>query len=113
MEDKKTLSFLKNTSLIEYSLNDFNRSDFKSIKEITIKDDDSSIQWFNVYGLNFQTQVKEIIQQNKLDDFLINLIIDEDQRNKVIELDNSIFLSFKTLHDETSSFYLEKMMFIS
>jgi len=113
MEDKKTLSFLKNTSLIEYTLNDFNKSTFNSIKEITFKDDDSSIQWFNVYGLKYHQSVKEIINQNNLDEFLVNLIIDEDQRNKVIELDNCIFLSFKTLHYSKSSFHSEQMMFIS
>lgn len=113
MEEKKINPFLKNTSLIEYSLSDFNKSTFNSISEISIANNHNSVQWFNVYGLKYHTAVKEIIHQNKLDEFLVNLILDDDQRNKVIELDTCIFLTFKMLHHKNSGFYFEQLMFIA
>jgi len=113
MNSKPTEQFLLKTSLIEYSLDNSNRKTFKNIKEIEISDNDSSVQWFNVYGLKHHEPIKNVIQQNNLDEFLINLIVDDDHRNKVIELDNCLFLTIKTLHYINSSFSFEQMMFIA
>lgn len=111
-EDKSIDSFLKNTSIIEYSQNNFTRKFFNSTDEIVLKNNNDSIQWLNIYSLKYQEIIKKIIQQNNFDEFLLNLIIDDDQRNKVIELGDCIFLTFKTLHYINSSFYFEQMMFI-
>jgi len=112
-EEKKIKDFLKNSSIIEYSIDNFTRKKFNSIDEVVIKNNGSSIQWLNVYGLKYQEITQKIIQQNNLDEFLMNLIIDDDHRNKVIELNDCIFLTFKTLHYINSSFHFEQMMFIA
>ncbi len=112
-EEKKMEDFLKNSSIIEYSLNDFSRKTFNSIDEVILKNNENSIQWLNIYGLKHQDFTRKIIQQNNFDEFLMNLIIDDDHRNKVIELDDCIFLTFKTLHYINSSFQFEQMMFIA
>lgn len=112
-EEKKIEGFLKNSSIIEYSINNYNRKKFNSIDEVLIKNNESSIQWLNIYGLKYQYITKKIIQQSNFDEFLMNLIIDDDHRNKVIELNDCIFLTFKTLHYINSSFHFEQMMFIA
>lgn len=112
-EKEKIESYLNNTSLIEYSLNNFDRKVFNSVDEIIITNNEDSVQWFNVYGLQHQEYIKKTIQQNNLDEFLVNLITDNDHRNKVIELDDCMFLSFKMLHYVKSSFHFEQMLFIA
>ena len=111
--DKKIDSFLKNSSIIEYSIDNFTREPYNSIDEVILKNNNESIQWLNVYGLKHHEIIKKIIQQNNFDEFLMNLIIDDDHRNKVIELSDCIFLTFKTLHYINSSFQFEQMMFIA
>jgi len=113
MENKKIESFLKNSSIIEYSESNFTRNTFVSTDEIILKNSVKSVEWLNVYGFNYQEILKKLIKQNNFDEFLLNLIIDNDQRNKVIELSDCIFLTLKTFHYENSSFYDEQMMFIA
>lgn len=109
----KKSTFLSNTSLITYTLNDSSNSKFSTVEEIKFTHSNQMVQWLNVYGLHFENEVKSIISQNNLDEFLINLILDEDQRNKVIELDNCIFLSIKTLHFKNELLYTEQLLFIA
>lgn len=104
--------FLSQTSLIEYSTTESSKKVFQNIDEFKISKLPNKIQWFNVYGLDHKDEFKKVIHQNNLDDFLMNLIIENEHRNKIIELDNSIFLTFKTLHYVNNNFYFEQMMFI-
>lgn len=96
-----------------YSIDKFERSEFKNISEVSLNYTIDTVQWLNMYGLDHKDEFKAIIQQNNLDEFLVNLVIDDDHRNKVIELDDCIFMTIKTLHYKNEDFLSEQMLFIA
>jgi magnesium transporter len=104
--------FLKDTSLIEYTVDTFVKTEIKSIQEIIISNESPQIQWLNTYTFNYSPFIKEVVHLNKLDEFLLNLTTDDDHRNKVIELEKCFFLTVKVLHYNNVSFYTEQMVFI-
>jgi magnesium transporter len=91
-------NFLKDTSLITYSPDKFNQTKYSSISEISLTDSiigSGPILWLNIYGFNYPDQIKNIIRANGLDEFLCNLIFEENHNNKVIELEKCFFISLK------------------
>lgn len=112
-ELKSDVNYLTQTSMIEFNLDDSSVRNFKSVDDIRIVPQRDTIQWLNTYGLQFNLQTRKIINNNKLDDFLVNLIIEEEHRNKVIELEDSIFMTFKTIHYVNKTFVSEQMMFVT
>jgi magnesium transporter len=112
-ELKSDVNYLTQTSMIEFNLDDSSVRNFKSVDDIRIVPQRDTIQWLNTYGLQFSLQTRKIINNNKLDDFLVNLLIEEEHRNKVIELEDSIFMTFKTIHYVNKTFVSEQMMFVT
>lgn len=112
LEDK-IVSFLTNTSLFEYSVNDFNFQTYQKVEDIRLKKEKNRVQWINIYGLQHHIFLKQIVRQNELPEFLISLLVDEDQRNKVIVLDSSVFMTLKTLHYSDAGFNTEQMFFVA
>ncbi|WP_439132084.1 CorA family divalent cation transporter [Polaribacter sp.] len=109
---KMVSEFLKNTSLISYSKKDFEKSCYTSISDVVLTNTTPSTEWLNTYGLNFREIFKKIITNNKLDDFLIKLFMDEEHSNKVILLDDLAFISTKILKTENSTLETEQLFFI-
>ena len=105
-------SYLAQTSLIEFSAESSKRITFDNIDDIKIVPGVVSIQWLNTYGLQYAKQTKTIIHNNNFDEFLNNLLIDDEHRNKVIELDESIFMTLKTIHYIDKKFITEQMLFV-
>lgn len=112
-ELKSDDNYLKQTSMIEYNLENSSVRNFKSVDDVIIVPQRDSIQWLNTYGLQFNLQTRKIINNNNLNDFLVNLLIEEEHRNKVIELEDSIFMTFKTIHYVDKAFVSEQMMFVT
>ena len=106
-------NIFKQMSEYLYSIGDYNRREFKSIDEVILNYESDKVQWLNLYGLDHKEEFKAIIQQNNLDEFLVNLVIDDDHRNKVIELDDCIFMTIKTLHYIDEDFISEQMLFVA
>jgi len=104
--------FLKNTSLISYSKKDFEKSCYTSVSEVILTNTTPSTEWLNTYGLNFREIFRKIISNNKLDDFLIKLFMDEEHSNKVILLDDLVFISTRILKTEHRALDSEQMFFI-
>lgn len=104
--------FLRDTTLIEYTADEYESHEMTDISEINISEKTPQIQWLNTYTFNYSSYIKKVIHQNKLDEFLLNLTTDDDHRNKVIELDNCFFLTVKILHYNNVSFYSEQMVFV-
>ncbi len=104
--------FLKHTSIIEYSTDKFKEGSFSNISEINLISKGESIKWLNTYGINHQEEFQSIIQNNKFDDFLNNLMKDEDLPNKVIELENLLFIAIRVLKPEKDEFESEQIMFV-
>lgn len=103
--------FVANASIISYNTETIEESKPKNGEAIFLSNE-GKVTWFNNYGLNYTKQFNEIITANKLDDFFQLLIVENKHRNKVIELEDSMFLAINTIHLTDSSVTTEQMMFI-
>jgi magnesium transporter len=104
--------FLKQTSLISYSKKSFEKSCYTSISDVILTNTTPSTEWLNTYGLEFREIFRKIIFNNKLDDFLIKLFMDEEHSNKVILLEDLVFISTRVLKTESRTLDSEQMFFI-
>ena len=104
--------FIKNTSFISYSDKIYKNGTYNSIDEINIPTESEDILWLNTYGIDYHEVFKQIILDNKLDDFLIKLLMETNHANKVIVLDNMIFVAIKVLKTEGHQLDSEQMIFI-
>lgn len=104
--------FLNNTSLISYSNKSYEKTGFSSISEIVFKEDKQVTKWLNTYGNQFNEIYNKVIHQNKLDDFLIKLLSDDEHPNKVILLNDLLFLATRVLRTNSQKLDSEQMIFI-
>lgn len=104
--------FLKQTSLISYSKKSYEKTCYTSISDVILTNTTPSTEWLNTYGLAFREIFKKIITNNNLDDFLIKLFMDEDHSNKVILLNDLVFISTRILKTESRTLDSEQMFFI-
>ena len=104
--------FLKNTSLISYSRKNYENTNYTSISDVILTNSTPSTEWLNTYGIGYRDIFKKIISTNKLDDFLIKLFMDEEHPNKVILLDDLVFISTRILKTESDVLSSEQMFFI-
>ncbi|QNM85628.1 magnesium and cobalt transport protein CorA [Polaribacter pectinis] len=104
--------FLNRSSIINYSSKNYEKTNTSLISEIIFTKNDDNTQWLNTYGIKYQESFKKVIHQNKLDDFLIKLLSDEEHPNKVILLDGLLFVTTRVLITQSSKFESEQMIFI-
>ena len=104
--------FLDNTTLINYSDKNYEKTNFSTVSEIEFKNHKTTTKWLNTYGIKHISAFKKIVNQNKLDDFLIKLLSDEEHPNKVILLDNLLFVTTRVLITESRKLDSEQMIFI-
>ena len=104
--------FLSNTSIISYSAKNYEKTSFSTISEISFTENKYETKWLNTYGIQFHDAYKKVIHQNNLDDFLIKLLGDEEHPNKVILLNNLLFVTTRVLITESQKLDSEQMMFI-
>ena len=104
--------FFNSTSLIEYSKESYKNEPITSLEEIDFSKENKNIKWLNTYGTYHKNEFKSIITNSLLDDFLLKLIAEEKHPNKVLELDNALFVTIKVLKTETKNFRTEQMFFI-
>ena len=104
--------FLDNTSIISYSTQNHEKADFSTISEIVFSENEATTKWLNTYGIQFHNAFKEVINQNKLDDFLIKLLNDKDHPNKVIILDDLLFITTRVLITDSQKLDSEQMIFV-
>tara|TARA_R110002096_G_scaffold276109_1_gene469885 strand:- start:97785 stop:98762 length:978 start_codon:yes stop_codon:yes gene_type:complete len=104
-------SFFESSSIINYSPEFYERKKIQSFEEIDFGNT-QFVNWLNTYGLNFQKEFREVIQTNKLDDFLIKLISEKNHLNKVIELEDVLFVSIRVLKTDKPQIDSEQMFYI-
>jgi len=104
--------FLTQTSLITYAPKKYERTTFTDISEILLTDNPDEIKWLNTYGLHFKNECKAVVQNSNLDDFLLKLLNDDEHPNKVILLDNLIFLTIRVLKTDQKQLSSEQMLFM-
>jgi magnesium transporter len=72
----------------------------------------ATTEWVNTYGNKFREIFKIIVTHNKLDDFLLKLFTDEEHSNKVILLDDLVFISTRVLITKSEVLESEQMLFV-
>lgn len=108
MSDK----FLHNTTLITYSPAQVSKVPCDDLTKLSFEPQDDKVFWLNTYGLNEFDAIKQVVIQNQFDDFLIKLLQDQEHANKVIELDNVLFIALKVLKTDDNTLNNEQMIFI-
>ncbi len=103
-------NFLNKTLLIRYAGSEHEIIKFNNLDDIVL-DAEPYTQWINTYGLEFTAEAKEIITKNNLDDFLIKLLSGDEHPNKMIELDDLLFVAIRVLKPEFKPIEAEQMYF--
>lgn len=104
--------FEKNTWMINYSPDRYNNRQFSLENDLLLSKGDKSINWVNTYGLGYMDEFRKMVVENNLDDFLIRLLLNQKMGNKVIELEDQLFVAAKTLKTEDYSLESEQMFFV-
>lgn len=104
-------SFLENTDQIFYNKLSATSRDFDDIKDISLVKKDYS-SWLNTYGIDFKNEFEAVINQVGLDEFLIKLLKDDNHTNKVLELNDVLFIAVNVLIDNANELNTETIYFI-
>ena len=107
----KTYTFHEATKIIEYNTDKIGVRDIPPTHNLNLSNEDGLVKWLNIYGFNWKSETKSIININHLDDFLGNLIFEEDQKNKIIDLETSLFLTINVLIKEGEEFLYDRIKF--
>ncbi len=105
------MNCLKQTTLIRYNKDEYSTSTVANSELLVPIQHKDYVQWFNTYGKVSEKCISEIVVQNKLDDFVIKVLFDK-YTNKVIELDNILFVSIEVFMMQEQYFNTEKIAFI-
>jgi len=90
--------FLQSCVFFKYQALKHEQIILKQVQDIKLGIDDGNVYWLNSIGKQFFQFHKELILNNKLDDFL-NILLDiTSQRNKSVELDNCIYLTTQSIY---------------
>ncbi|WP_411768529.1 magnesium/cobalt transporter CorA [Winogradskyella sp. A3E31] len=109
---KKTDNVLKIDSF------DYNKDRLEETQIIDINDaklfrDTDSITWINVNGLNFTDEIETIGNHYELHPLVLEDIVNTNQRPKIDEYDDYIFVVLKMLHyDDQEKMILEQVSFV-
>ncbi|UAM97082.1 magnesium and cobalt transport protein CorA [Polaribacter litorisediminis] len=104
--------FLKHTSLISYSAKSYQKNYYESVSDIILSNKTPSTEWINTYGNKYSEIFKTIVANNNLDDFLMKLFMDDEHSNKVILLDDLVFVSTRVLITKSETLESEQMLFV-
>lgn len=80
-------------------------------RAIKIDTSDKEVSWFNVYGFKHK-EIDQLIDFNGFDEFLKIILAEEEVKNKLIDLDESIYMSINVLLFEEDSFDYDRIRFI-
>lgn len=106
--------FTENTDIINYSQEKIISFQPNKLDDIVLSTTNENITWLNINGFQHLDAISKIISNNNLDEFLLNLIKENNHRNKVIELNNSFFLTLKSPYDSRNKYDIkfEQLVFI-
>lgn len=106
--------FVSSCNIIQYSKENFATKQPKNLDELVLRSKNEDVTWLNIYGFQHMDAIVKIVTNNKLDEFLINLIKENNHRNKVIELSDCFFLTLKSPYysKEESETKFEQMVFV-
>jgi magnesium transporter len=103
--------FLSDSCLINYNEDVYDIGGFSPDTDLDIAHNHKTVNWLNIYGFNWKEEIKEVIRVNKLDDFLNVLVFEEDQKNKMIDLEDALYLTINVLICEKDDFIYDRIKF--
>ncbi len=100
--------------LWHYNKQVWSKETVKEVDPIIFSEYAPQVVWLNVYGLEEQKAIRQIVTQNSLDEFILNLTVESNHRNKIIELSNCFFFSLKApiVRKREEPLEFEQMIFI-
>ncbi|WP_222984519.1 CorA family divalent cation transporter [Flagellimonas meishanensis] len=104
--------FENNTWVINYSQESYYNRKFSLEADGRLSKGDKTITWVNTYGLDFPEEFRKMVLGNELDDFLLRLLLNPNLGNKVIELEDQLFLAARILKTEDNELEAEQMFFV-
>ena len=104
-------SFLSNTKRTIYNKSDTEVTTFENLNDIILTKKDCN-SWLNTYGIDYKHEFEAIIKQSSLDDFLIKLLNEDQHPNKVLELNNILFIAVNILKTDSEELTSEQIFFI-
>ncbi len=104
--------FEKNTWVINYSPDNYNNHQFSLENDIILSKGDKSITWVNTYGLEYMDEFRKMVLENNLDDFLLRLLLNPKMGNKVIELEEQLFVAARIVKTEHDGLESEQIFFV-
>ncbi len=104
--------FENNSWVINYSLDDYYNRKFSLEEDILLSKNDKTITWVNTYGLEYMDEFRKMVLGNDLDDFLLRLLLNQNFGNKVIELEEQLFIAARIIKTENHNLESEQMFFV-
>lgn len=104
--------FEENSWVINYSPDNYYNRKFTITDDSVLSKGDKSITWINTYGLQYMDEFRQMVNGNNLDDFLLRLLLNQKMGNKVIELEDQLFIAARILKTEHDSMESEQMFFV-
>mgnify|MGYP003145026933 FL=1 len=104
--------FEENSWVINYSPDNYYNRKFSLEEDLQLSKGDKSITWINTYGLDYMEEFRQMVNGNNLDDFLLRLLLNQKMGNKVIELEDQLFVAARILKTEHHSMESEQMYFV-
>lgn len=104
--------FEKNSWSINYSPKGYTSRPFSFKDDLLLSKGDKSINWVNTYGLHHREGFKKMVVENQLDDFLLRLLTNPKNGNKVIELEDQLFIATRIIKTEGRQLESEQLFFV-
>lgn len=101
-------------TVIEYSKEDYFEKTGSTLEECLLPQKENSITWLNIEGLNDIDLIKKIANRYELHPLTVEDILNVDQRPKVEEYDNYVFITLKILlwKEKENTFSIEQLSII-
>ncbi|NVN18622.1 magnesium and cobalt transport protein CorA [Muricauda sp. HICW] len=104
--------FEENSWVINYSPENYSNHKFSLENDLLLSKGDKSITWVNTYGLDYMEEFRQMVNGNDLDDFLLRLLLNQKMGNKVIVLEDQLFIAARILKTEHDTMESEQMYFV-
>lgn len=72
----------------------------------------SKVSWFNLYGFNHEAEIEALIDKNGFDEFMKIIFKEDEEKNRLIDLDESIYMSINVLVFNKGEFDYDRIRFM-
>lgn len=105
-------SLFENTTRIIYNVENVEQTHITSLQPSRMLYEDNHNVWLHSYSIDDKESIRAIITDNALDDFINKLISNEIETNKVIDLEDVLFISLHILSAEKKPLKSKPLIFI-